>query len=309
MSAPLLSLLGLPGLPAIPGVPAVLRADPRIELRGRVVLVTGAAEGIGRACAGAFVARGARVVLVDVAADLLRTTVADLPAGQAHGIVADVRDRAAMAAAVEEATATFGRLDVVVANAGVTPLPATIRTTDLDDFDRVVGINLTGVVNTVHPAIDEVMARGGHILVVASVAAFAPGLGGVSYGASKAGVEQVGRALRIELGSTEATAGVAYFGVVATSLVRKAFDEDPLGREVDGLLPPPMRKRITPEQAAATIVAAVERRSARAIAPKVWEPYALMREVVNRRFDEALRASPRIHRIYAAIEERAGVRM
>lgn len=275
-----------------------------LHLDGRVALVTGGAQGIGLATAEALAARGARVVIVDVDQQGVDKAVAGIGQPLAHGVRADVRNRAAMADAVTQAVERFGRLDVVVANAGVTPIPATIRTMDLDDFDRVLAINLTGVVNTVAPAVDEVVAHGGHIVVVASVAAFAPGFAGVAYMASKSAVEQFGRALRIELGMTEATAGVAYFGVVQTSMVKNTLDDDPLGREIDTMMPFPLRHRISPEQAAKTIVDGITRRSARTIAPKAWGAYSLMREVVNRGMEDALRADTRLHEVLRKIEQR-----
>lgn len=282
----------------------VLGRPARMDLRGRTALVTGAAQGIGFATARNLVGRGARVVLVDVDRSLLDQAAGSLGVENAVGVEADVRDRAAMAEAVARAVAHFGRLDIVVANAGVTPVPATIRSMDLDDFDRVMAINAVGVVNTLKPALDQVIRHGGHVTVVSSVAAFAPGVGAAAYGASKAAVEQIGRALRIELGITEATAGVAYFGVVDTALVHQAFDADPLGREVNAMLPLPMRRRIRPEEAAQVLVQGIENRAPRTIAPKSWEPYLLMREVVNRTLDDRLRTSRTIQDLMRAIENR-----
>nr|WP_324190898.1 short-chain dehydrogenase/reductase [Nocardia nova] len=275
-----------------------------MDPKGRVALVTGAAQGIGLATAESLVARGARVVLVDVDTDRLEQAVAALGAPVAHGVTADVRDRDAMAEAAAEAVRRFGRIDVVVANAGITPPPATLRDTDLDDFDRVIAINLTGVVNTVKPALEQVIEHQGHIVMVASVAAFAPVFGGASYVASKAGVEQLGRALRIELGSTGATAGVAYFGSVDTALVKEAFDDDPLGHRVDMLMPAPIRRRITPSRAAEVLVDGVVNRSARTIAPLAWEPYSLFRELVNRPLVSLFRVDPRVQDIVRALEQR-----
>jgi len=277
---------------------------PPLRLDGRVALVTGGAGGIGLATAGALAAGGARVVIVDVDQHGVDRAVAAIGQPLAHGVHADVRDRGAMAGAVAQAVERFGRLDIVVANAGVTPVPATIRTLDLDDFDRVVAINLTGVVNTVAPAVDEVIAHGGHIVVVASVAAFAPGFAGVAYMASKAAVEQFGRALRIELGITDATAGVAYFGVVQTAMVKNTLDDDPLGHDIDMMMPFPLRRRISADHAAKVIVGGITSRAARTIAPKGWGAYSLMREVVNRGMEDALRSDTRLHDLLRKVEQR-----
>ena len=279
------------------------RLDP-LNLDGRVALVTGAAQGIGLATAERLAAGGARVVIVDLDQHSVDQAVAGIGQPLAHGVRADVRDREAMAGAVTQAVERFGRVDIVVANAGVTPIPATIRTMNLDDFDRVLAINLTGVVNTVVPAMEEVIAHSGHIVVVASVAAFAPGFAGVAYMASKAAVEQFGRALRIELGITDATAGVAYFGVVQTSMVKNALDDDPLGHDIDMMMPFPLRHRISPAQAATVIVDGITRRSARTIAPKAWGSYSLMREVVNRGLEDTLRSDARLHTLLRKVEQR-----
>lgn len=144
-----------------------------------------------------------------------------------------------MAKVVADTVAHFGRLDAVVANAGVTPSPSTIRTMDDADFDRVIGINLTGVYNTVRPpALDHIIKQRGHVVVVSSCAAFAPGAGGSPYMISKSAIEQFGRALRVELAVHGATAGVSYFGIVDTAMTHDMLDSDDLGKEIGGLLPP-----------------------------------------------------------------------
>ncbi|WP_007027944.1 SDR family NAD(P)-dependent oxidoreductase, partial [Saccharomonospora iraqiensis] len=173
---------------------------------------------------------------------------------RALAVAADVTDRAGMAAAVAEVLDRAGRVDIAVANAGVSPEPATVRTMDPAEYDRVVAINQTGVFNTVRAVADAVIATGGHVVTVSSAAAFAPGPGGSPYMMSKAAVEQLGRALRPELAAHGVTVGVAYFGVVRTSMTTGVLDDHPLGRRLDRMLPRPLRHRVSAEHAA-TVVA------------------------------------------------------
>lgn len=274
------------------------------DVRGRVVVISGAGQGIGLELARIVYRRGARVAMLDL--DEERTRVAAGELGErAMGVRADVADRAGMVAALEVVRERFGRVDVVVANAGVTPAPATIRTMDPADFDRVLAINLTGVFNTVHPALDDIVASRGHVVVVSSCAAFAPGMGGSPYMVSKAGVEQFGRALRVELAAAGASAGVAYFGIVDTAMTQHTLDEDELGREVGRLLPWPLNRRISAAEAATTIADGIARRAPRTIAPGVWEPYALLRGAVNVVLDRYLSLDAHTHELIRRLERRA----
>src|SRR5262245_18736179 len=111
------------------------------DLAGKVALVTGAGQGIGLELARILHARGAIVVVVDIDADAALRVVRELRT-RALSIGADVADRAQMAAAVEQVIEQYGRLDVVVSNARVTPTPSTVRAMDPADFDRVMSINL-----------------------------------------------------------------------------------------------------------------------------------------------------------------------
>ncbi|WP_321209656.1 MULTISPECIES: short-chain dehydrogenase/reductase [Nocardia] len=272
-------------------------------VEGRVALITGAGRGIGRELAVMLHERQAAVVLVDVDHDAVAAAAAAL-GDRALAVAADVADRSAMEAVVDRAADHFGRLDVVVANAGVVPRPSTVRTLDGRDFDRVMDINLTGAFNTVRPALDHVVAAGGHVVVVSSCAAFAPGMAGAPYMISKAAVEQLGRALRVELAPFGATAGIAYFGIVDTRMTHDTLDHDELGRELDDLLPWPLNVRISAAHAARTIADGIERRAARTIAPAGWEPYALLRGAINVVLDHALARDARVHDLLRRVEAR-----
>ncbi|UGT43447.1 SDR family oxidoreductase [Nocardia yamanashiensis] len=280
---------------------------PPYPVRDRVVLITGAGQGIGAETARLLHARGAEIAVVDidtVAAESLAKSLGD----RAFPVTADVADRGEMASVIEEVVNRFGQLDVVVANAGVVPAPATLRSMDASAFDRVLDINLTGVFNTVHPALDHVIRARGHIVVVSSCAAFAPGMGGAPYMISKAGVEQLGRALRVELSAHRATAGIAYFGIVDTAMTRNTLDDNEIGRRLEELLPWPLKTRITAEQAARTIADGIEHRAARTIAPAGWQPYALFRGLINTVLDGALTRDPRVHALLREVEARTVVR-
>lgn len=274
----------------------------RYEVRGKVVMITGAGSGIGAALAALLHRRGASVALLDVN-DTAIKDAAETFGQRALAIGADVRDRDTMTRAVDTITDHFGRLDVVVANAGVAPDPATLRTIDPDEFDRVIDVNLTGAFNTIRPALDQLIANQGHAVIVSSVNAFVPGPGLASYAASKAGVEQLGRALRIELAGAGASAGVAYFGLVRTPFM-EPIDEDPLGRALDGMLGWPLNQRITAEHAATVIADGIARRAAYTVATIAWRPYALLRGMVNPLVDRRAAASTTMRGLIRIIEQR-----
>ena len=97
-----------------------------------------------------------------------------------------------------------------------------------ESFERVLDVDPMGVCRTADAALPEIVRRRGHAVVVSSVYAFTLGVGAIPYAMSKAAVEQLGRALRVELAQHGASASVAYFGFIDTEMVRRAIDEDAL---------------------------------------------------------------------------------
>jgi len=261
----------------------------RYPVNGKVALVTGGMRGIGFETAKLLHARGASVAITDVDPDGIHRAVAEIGSDRALGLVSDVRVEDAVRAAVDQAVSRFGGLDIVIANAGIAPHPPrTFLSMEPEDFDRVLDVDLNGVVRTVRAALPQVVARGGHVVLISSIYAFTNGVLMTPYAAAKAAVEQLGRALRVELDHHGAGATVAYFGFVDTDMVSEAYS-DPVVAKLDESIPRPLRKRIPPSTAARGIVDAIERRAARVILPRRWELLRLLRGVAGPGSDEFIR--------------------
>lgn len=279
---------------------------PFFDVAGKVALITGGSDGIGWEAARQLHAQGASVVIINRKAEAGQKAVAALGGERALAIAADVSDRAAMQAAIAQTVAHFGRLDVVVANAGITPPPATLLTCKLEDFDRVISVNLFGVLNTVHPALPELIKRQGHIVVVGSAAAFCPPVGGAAYMVSKAAVEQLGRGLKLELAQHGVSVTVSYFGLVDTQLARATLDDDPVGATLEERLPAPLRKRISAQEAGEVLLQAIQQRAETSMAPMAWQPYSRLRGLINPAMDRVLMADPSLSQLLRDLECRNG---
>jgi NAD(P)-dependent dehydrogenase (short-subunit alcohol dehydrogenase family) len=284
----------------------------RLHLPGRTALITGGARGIGLALGEAMHARGMNVVLVDLHQEAVAASVAAVCGGddrRALALQADVTDPAAIGRAVEATVARFGGLDVLVANAGIAPdPPAPVRRMPAEEFERVVEVDLLGVYRTVRAGMEEVVARGGQIVVVSSVYAFMNGMLNAPYAAAKAGVEQLGRALRAELAPQGTGVTVAYFGFVDTEMVRQALDRDrgkAEGGNADGLLPAFVLRRITPQAAAEALAQAIERRRPRLVAPRWWAAFSALRGLVNPAMDAAVVRLPQVRELLGEAERAA----
>jgi NAD(P)-dependent dehydrogenase (short-subunit alcohol dehydrogenase family) len=278
----------------------------RYDLSDRVALVTGGARGIGFETARALVSRGASVVVVDLDAVAAEAAAAQLHDTKTLGVAADVTDRGALQRAVAETVDRFGGLDVVVANAGIASRGATFRAMATEGFERVVDVNLMGVVWTVQAALPEIVRRRGHAVVIASVYAFMNGAGAIPYAISKAAVEQFGRALRLELAQHGASASVAYFGFIDTELVHRMLDQDPVLRPGLEAFPRPLRKRLQPRVAGEAIVQGIERRAPRIIRPRRWALLSALRGVIGPAFDARGERDAEIQHTLRELDARAG---
>jgi NAD(P)-dependent dehydrogenase (short-subunit alcohol dehydrogenase family) len=271
-----------------------------------VALVTGAARGIGFETARSLVSRGASVVVVDLDPEAAEAAAAQLHDSRAMGLAADVTDRGALQQAVAATVERFGGLDVVVANAGIASRAATFRAMTTEGFDRVVDVNLMGVVRTVEAALPEIIRRRGHVVVIASVYAFGNGFGSTPYAMSKAGVEQFGRALRVELVQHGASASVAYFGFIDTEMVHRAMDDDEVVLTMSALIAKPLRKRLQPSVAGEAIVSGIERRAPRIIRPRRWAVLSVLRGILNPLIDRRLERDASIQAVARDLDARAG---
>jgi NAD(P)-dependent dehydrogenase (short-subunit alcohol dehydrogenase family) len=192
------------------------------DVSGKVAFITGAARGIGFEAARRLHAQGASVALVGLEPDELNARAAELGGDRAAAFHADVTDPVQLQAAVDGTIARFGAIDVAIANAGVANV-GTIAGMAVEDFERVIEVNLLGVWRTVRATVGPVTERKGYILLISSMSAVVhlPLMG--PYTTAKAGVEAFGDALRMELAHTGTRVGIAYFSFIDTDMVRDSF--------------------------------------------------------------------------------------
>jgi len=255
-------------------------------LDGRVVLVTGAARGIGAATARAVAAAGARVALLGLEPERLAALAAEL--GPRHAwYECDVTDREAVERAVGATVETLGGIDVVVANAGIAN-HGTVAVTPARDLTRTIEVNLIGVVHTVAAALPHVTERRGYLLLVSSAAAFTAMPGMAAYCASKAGVEQFGNVLRLELAHLGVGIGTAHPIWIDTDMVRGFTSDLPSFREVRKKLPWPLSKEITVSDCATMMLRGIQKRKRRVYVPRSIGLVQAMRSIVNSPLSDAI---------------------
>jgi NAD(P)-dependent dehydrogenase (short-subunit alcohol dehydrogenase family) len=202
------------------------------ELAGKVAIVTGGANGIGRAIAEVFVEEGARVLVADVDDAAAAEAVGKL--GDAAVFVhTDVSDPASVQAAIDGAQERFGGLHVMVNNAGISGSSRRLMVDDLRDFDRVIAVDLYGVMAGTQRAA-RAMADGGSIINITSIAGINPGVGFSTYRAAKAGVIHFSRCAAVEVAELGVRVNVIAPGNIATG-INASFDTASIVRRLQPL--------------------------------------------------------------------------
>ena len=203
------------------------------ELRDKVAIVTGGANGIGRAICELFVEEGARVVIADIDYETA-SEVADRLGETTSFLHTDVSDAVGVQSAIDHAQAHFGALHVMVNNAGISGSSRRLMQDDLRDFDRVIAIDLYGVmVGTQRAA--RAMSRGGSIINITSIAGITPGPGFSTYRAAKAAVIHFSRCAAIELGELGVRVNVIAPGNIATAINASLYDTGAVARRLQPL--------------------------------------------------------------------------
>ncbi len=227
------------------------------RIAGKVAIITGAAGGIGAATAELFVREGASVLVADLNPAAAQATARRISANglQARAVEVDTQDETAVQAMVQTVLDTWGRLDILINNAGVASGVSVLSVTD-EEFDRVVAINLKGPLLCCKHALPAMLeAGGGSIVNVASISSTCGIPGQAIYASSKAGALQLTRQLAIEFAGRNIRVNAVSPGTIETPMI-DALLADPARRpKLDWLLARhPIGRFGRPEEVAAAIL-------------------------------------------------------
>ena len=198
-------------------------------LEGKVAIVTGAAMGMGEATAKLFAASGAKVVVADFNEEKGRAVVAAITqsGGIAHFVKVDISKSDQVEAMVKETVATFGRLDVAVNNAALTPDDKPVAEFDEDYWDRLMAVDLKGTALCLKYELRQMLAQGegGSIVNISSVSGFRPQPGNVAYVAAKHGVNGITKVAAMEYGAQQIRVNAVAPGAIDTPMLRGALEQ------------------------------------------------------------------------------------
>jgi len=195
-------------------------------LEGKRAIVTGGASGIGRASAKLFAAEGALVLAADVSDDV-NGTVAEIEeaGGKAIAMSVDIADEAQVQAMIDRAVKDLGGLDAVYANAGISGGGPTLADETIENFRRVLDVNLVGTFSTIQRAAAVMVEQGsGSLVMTASVAGLRAHAGSIAYSASKAGVISMAQTISAQLRGTGVRINAICPGLIETGMTKPIFD-------------------------------------------------------------------------------------
>jgi 3-oxoacyl-[acyl-carrier protein] reductase len=221
-----------------------------MRLKDKVSIITGAANGIGKATALKFGQEGAKVVVCDLKQNEVDAVVNEIKGagGQAMGAVVNVTSDADIKAAVDAVMKAWGRVDVLVNNAGIT-MDSTMKKMTEEQWDRVIDINLKGVWRCTKAVVDIMLAQNsGVILTTSSVVGLYGNFGQTNYAATKFGVIGMTKTWAKEFGKNNIRAVAVCPGFIGTEMVR-AMPEEVIKKIESGI---PMRRLGKPEEIANT---------------------------------------------------------
>ncbi len=244
------------------------------HLAGQVVVVTGAARGVGALVATKLAARGARLVVLGLEPDeLARVSASCGPHSRWWQV--DVTDESALADVAAKVLEAYGRIDVVVANAGIA-IGGPFIYSDARSFARVIEVNLLGSIATARAFMPALIESKGYLLQVASMAALAPSPMMAAYCASKSGVEAFAHSVRAEVAHHGVRVGVAYLSWTDTDMVRGA-DANAALREMRAELPFPADRTYALDSTVDALVSGIARRAPRVYGQRWLPPVQLAR--------------------------------
>jgi NAD(P)-dependent dehydrogenase (short-subunit alcohol dehydrogenase family) len=231
------------------------------NLKGKIVLITGAARGIGAETARLLAGRQARLSLIDTQGAALQELARDLGETTLYQ-QADITQSGALEEVVAATVERFGRLDVAVVNAAIVTV-GSVERGDPEAYERVVSVNLLGSWKTVRAVLPHIIEARGYILFVSSLSGTIQGPLHAAYNSSKAGLQALANTLRLEVQGLGVDIGVAHNIYTATHTGREAV-EHPLIRGLPGL---PKMKPQRVEKTAAMLVRGIELRSRTIVVP------------------------------------------
>jgi 3-oxoacyl-[acyl-carrier protein] reductase len=223
---------------------------------GKVVIITGSASGIGRACARVFSDEGASVVVADLGVERVAAVVDEIneAGGSALGVVCDVSDVAQLHELVDATMQRFGRIDVLVNNAGMGPLAG--ATTEETEFEakwaQTFAVNVEAQVRLIRYCLEHLLASGsGRVINIASTEGIIATAGGTPYTASKHAVIGVTKSLAVELGRHGVTVNCVCPGPVRTGITADIPEAD---KEIYAKRRVPLRRYADPEEIAQMVL-------------------------------------------------------